>query len=92
MCFEALIDGDANEKSLRTLIREEVGSALTDATVAALTVVVVLLGSGTGPLLTVGAALGAVVLGVVLHQAVLVVGVALVRWRADAERRPPEPT
>ena len=86
MCFESLINGDATERPLRELLRAETASALKDATIAATVGLTVLLAGGTGPLLTGGAALAALALGFVLHQAVLVAGVALVRWRAAAGR------
>ena len=87
MCFEALIDGDATEKPLRSLLRDETASAVNNDGVTTVTVgLTVLLAGGTGPLLTGGAALAALALGFVLHQAVLVAGVALVRWRAAAGR------
>lgn len=88
MYFEVLVDGDATEKPLRDLLDAELTSALKDGTVAALVVLAVLLAGGTGSLLTAGATLGALVFAVLLHQAVLVAGVGVVRWRATDGERP----
>lgn len=83
MCFEALIDGDATEKPLRELIREEMGSAVKDAGIATVTVGLMLVVVGGVPLELVAAAtLAAFAFGLLLHQLVFVAGVGLVRWRA----------
>ena len=86
MCYESLVDEDeAVEKPMGDLVREEMGSAVTDAGIATTAVVAMLLVAGT-PLWLVGAtALVTPVLTVVLHQAVLVAGVCAVRWRATSE-------
>ena len=81
MCYEALVTGEAAEKPVARLLRTELGSAVTDGTVAALVVLAVLAVRGIAPALVAGAAVGALVLGVVVHQAVLLAGTALVRWR-----------
>lgn len=90
MCYESLVDEDeAVEKPMGDLVREEMGSAVTDAGIATTAVVAMLLVAGT-PLWLVGAtALVTPVLTVVLHQAVLVAGVYAVRWRTTSG--PPAP-
>lgn len=82
MCYESLIEGDAVERPLTEVLRGELSSAVKNGAAAAAVVLAVLLASGVGPLLVAGAALGAFVLGIALHQAVLVAGIALLRWRA----------
>jgi hypothetical protein len=84
MCYEALIGGDAAERPLASLVREEWADAGKDGAVAAAVVFAVLLAEGTGVALVAGATVGAFVLGVALHQAVLLAGVALLRWRAGS--------
>jgi hypothetical protein len=81
-CYGCLVDGDATEKPLPQLVREETASAVTDAGIATTVVVVMLLAAGVGPALVVGAAVAAAVGTYVFHQVVLVVGVAIARWRA----------
>lgn len=94
MCFESLIDGDATEKPLRELVRDETGSALKDAGVATITVAVVLVvAGGVAPALVGAAALAAFVFGFLLHLAVLVGGVGVVRWwNTGSLRRSHDPT
>ncbi|MFB6298333.1 MAG: hypothetical protein ABEH56_07415 [Salinirussus sp.] len=86
MCYESLLNGEAAERPIVELLRAELPGALKDGTVAALAVVAVLAASATPPVLIAGAALGAVLLGVALHQAVLVAGTGLVRWRVSRTR------
>lgn len=86
MCYEAIIDGEAGERSWRELIRGEMQSAVTVGGVAALVVLVVLAGRA-GPGLAAGAAVCALALGVGLHQSVFLAGVALVRWRGPSDGR-----
>lgn len=83
-CFDPLLDGEATERSLGALIDEEWTDAAINGLEAALLTVVVLLWQGT-PLLLVGlAALGAIVLGALLHQLVLIAGVYVLRaWAGD---------
>lgn len=90
MCFEALVDGDAAERPVGELIREEMGSALTDGGIAATAVLAVLLIEHTGVTLATGVALVTLVLGVALHQVVLVAGVGLVRLRGSSPEPAPE--
>lgn len=84
MCYEALVDEESTEKPVRELVREEMGSAVTDAGIATTAVVAMLLLVGTAPVLVVGAAVATPVLAVLLHQAVLVAGVGIVRWRTSS--------
>jgi uncharacterized membrane protein YidH (DUF202 family) len=96
MCFESLIDGDATEKRLRELVRDETGSALKDAAVATITVgVVLVVAGGVAPALVGAAALAAFVFGFLLHLVVLVAGVGVVRWQKTGslrQRREPTPS
>ena len=81
MCYDSLLNGDATDRSLGTLLRAETGSALKNGVVAAAVVLAVLLAGESGPLLAAGSALAALALGYLLHQIVLLAGVAVVRWR-----------
>lgn len=91
MCYEALVDEEeATGKPVSTLVREEMGSAVTDAGIATTAVVAMLLVAGT-PLWLVGAtALVTPVLTVLLHQAVLLFGIGVVRWRTDSAKTRPD--
>jgi Mg/Co/Ni transporter MgtE len=86
MCYESLLNGDATDRSLGALLRAETGSALTNGGVAAAVVLAVLLVGDSGPLLAAGSAVAALALGYLLHQTVLLAGVALVRWRVGRSR------
>jgi len=88
MCFEALVDGDAAEKPLSDLVREEMSSAAKDGAVAALVVLALLVAGGTPPALIAGAVVGTAALGVAVHQVVLVAGVAVVRARTPDQPSP----
>jgi len=87
MCYEALVEGDT-ERPLAALLRGELWPAVRNGLGAAALVVAVALVAPTTPgaWTVAGAASGALVLGTVLHQAVLAVGVAALRWRANANR------
>lgn len=89
MCFAALLNGDATDRSIRDLVWEELPRSLGNGTVAALLVVAVAVIEGASLALTAGLALGAVVLGTVLHQTVLLWGVALLRGRNRLRGRTP---
>jgi len=82
-CYACLVNGEATEKPLLRLLREETASAVTDAGIATTVVVVMLLAAGTDSMLVVGGAVAAAGLTYVGHQLVLVAGVAIARWRAD---------
>lgn len=85
MCFEALTDDEAPTDPLSSLLVAELPAALKNGALAAVFVVAMLSAQGSLALAT-GAilGLGALVLGIALHQTVLVAGV-LVR-RAISER------
>jgi len=88
MCYGSLVDGDAVERPLVELLRGELPSALKDGTAAAAVVLAVLLINDVGPPLIVGATAGAFLLGIALYQAVLVAGVALLRWWTSDRTEP----
>jgi len=79
MCYESLTDGTATERPLSVLLGAETRAAVGNGLAAAIIVVAVLFARGAGPAATLGAAIGALVLGTMLHQAVLVVAVAAQR-------------
>lgn len=92
MCFGALSDGDARETSVLRLLRAEAGQAARQGAVTALAVFVILFAGGVGiPLATAAAAVG-LVSTALIHQAVLLAAVAVLRWRADGpDTAPPRP-
>lgn len=81
MCYEALYNGDATEESVATILRAELRDALVNGLAAAVIVASVLFGRGADPATLLGLALAAFSLGAVLHQALLVGGVAVQRAR-----------
>jgi hypothetical protein len=88
MCYEALRDGDATERPLAEILRAELSDATVNGLAAALIVAIVLTGRGVDPAAMLPFALAACALGAVVHQAVLVAGVSLLRIRspnADAD-------
>lgn len=89
MCFAALLNGDATERSLRAVVRDELPRSLGNGTVAAMLVVLASALEGASLTLTLGLALGAVALGTALHQSVLLGGVALLRGRERLRDRSP---
>lgn len=89
MCFAALLNGDATDRPLREIVRGELPRSLGNGTVAALLVVLASMLDGASLALTLGLALGAVALGTVLHQSVLLGGVALLRGRDRLRDRAP---
>lgn len=88
MCYESLVDGEAAERPLATLLRAELRDAVKNGLAAAVLVVGVLAARGADPAVTTLSAAGALALGVVLHQALLVVatGAVRVRDRVDVRR------
>jgi len=90
MCYEALRNGDATEKPLGAIVRAELRDALTTGLAAALIVASVLFSGSTELASLVPLALAALGLGAVLHQSLLVAGVAVQRARqpADPAREP----
>lgn len=81
MCFEALFDGDTRTESVADLIRGEFPAAVKTGVVAATVVAVVLARAGDGVAVGTRVA-GALTLGVGLHVAVFLAGVAVVRVHA----------
>lgn len=82
MCFDRLADEETLETSLPALLAAESRCALRNGAMAAAMVLVVLLVQST-PAWVVGvSAVGALVLGTALHQAVLLVGTGVLRARA----------
>ncbi|PSP30770.1 hypothetical protein BRC64_11655 [Halobacteriales archaeon QH_10_67_22] len=77
MCYEALRNGDATEKPLGAIVRAELRDALTTGLAAALIVASVLFSGSTELASLVPLALAALGLGAVLHQSLLVAGVAV---------------
>jgi len=87
MCFDRLTDEETLERGLSALLAAEWRYALRNGAMAGVIVVAALLFEGAPAWLTVGSAAGAVVLGALLHQAVLLIGWGVLRttarWRAD---------
>jgi len=83
MCFGVLTDGDATEVPVARLLRAEAGHAARQGAVTALAVLAVLLAGGVGAGLAAAAAAAGFVATVLVHQAVLLAAVAVLRWRAD---------
>jgi hypothetical protein len=86
MCYESLVDGDV-DRSIGDLLRDEAPDALLNGVVAALVVLGGLLVQGVGPGLAVPFAIGGLVLAALLHQAVLLVGVGLLRGHGRVRDR-----
>jgi len=82
VCFDRLTDEETGELSLSTVLAAEWRCALRNGAMAGAIVVAVLLFEGAPAWLTAGSAAGAVVLGALLHQAVLLVGWSVLRTRA----------
>ena len=82
MCFGRLTDEESLEASLPALLAAEWRCAVRNGALAAAMVVAVLLVEGTPAWLVLGSAAGAVVVGTVLHQVVLLFGVGVLRARA----------
>jgi hypothetical protein len=87
MCFDRLRDEETVEASLPAVLAAEWRCALRNGAMAAAIVVAVLLVDGTAVGLVLGSAAGAIVLGTVLHQIVLLTGWGVLRararWRGD---------
>jgi len=91
MCYNALTDGDAEEKEMIQLLREEFSAAVKDGAIAATVVLFVLIAGGIGPALVAAATVTTFVLGILLHQIVLVAGVGVLRLHSFATVERPEP-
>lgn len=87
MCFAALLNGDATDRSVREIVRDELPRSVANGTVAALLVVLTAVLDGAALVPTLGLALGPVALGTVLHQSVLLGGVFFLRGREQFRRR-----
>lgn len=83
MCYEALRNGDATERPLGDVVRAELSDAAVNGVAAAVIVAAVLYGQGYAIGLIAPFAAGALVLGLLIHEAVLVAGVGVQRVRAD---------
>lgn len=83
MCFGALTDSDVQTKPVLGLLRAEARHAVRQGVVTALAVLAALLVGGVTTSLAAAAAAATFVTAGVLHQAVLLAGVAVLRWRAD---------
>lgn len=84
-CFEPLLADDVTERPLSALLAAEWRDAVVNGFEAAVLVLAVLLWQGTPLPLVLAASAGAVVLGAVLHQVVMVVAVLGLRvWRGRA--------
>lgn len=79
-CFQCLVEGTYDEKSLSQLLREELPSAAKVGLASAVAVLAVLVMEGMTATLIAGAAIGAFTLAIVVHELVLVAGVGLLRW------------
>lgn len=89
MCYESFLNGDAADEPVLGLLRGELGSALKDGTIAAVLVALVLGWAGGGVVPVVVRSVGAFVLGVALHQAVLLAGIAALRTHRRATSTAP---
>ncbi|WP_324661988.1 hypothetical protein [Haloarcula sediminis] len=92
MCYDRLInDDEVAETSMAALFRSELRCALRNGAMAAGIVLVVLLVEGTPAWLVLGSAAGALALGALLHQAVLLAGAGVLRararWRSGRRQR-----
>jgi hypothetical protein len=83
MCYESLLESDGDRTAVTAHLEGEMTSAVYNGLVAAALVGLVLVTRGVAPGLVVSMALAALVLGALLHQAVLVVGVAIRRLLAE---------
>lgn len=91
MCFQPLFDDEEVSQPLGALLRGELWGAAREGVLAAGIVLGVLAVNSTPPLLVGGAAAGAFVLALLVHEALLVVGLGvrrLVRPRTDAPGGP----
>ena len=82
MCYEVLQDGSATERRVPELLGLELRDAVVNGVEAAALVTLVLLWQGTPLWLVLASGVGAVVLGTLVHQAVLLAGVGFVRLRS----------
>jgi len=88
MCMDSLVDGEAEEESYPTLVRNELSSGVETGGVAAILVAALLLFESAGIGLLVVSVVGAFVFGFAAQMLVFVVGIAIVKWRADGTPTP----
>jgi len=82
MCFDRLTDEETFKSSLPALLATEWRCGVRNGALAGVVVAAVLLVQGTPAWLVLGSAAGTLVLGAVLHQAVLLAGADVLRARA----------
>jgi len=83
MCYDRLVnDDEVTEMAAAALFRSELRCALRNGSLAGVMVLAVLLYEGTPLLLVAASALGAVALGTLIHQGILLTGAGLLRARA----------
>ena len=93
MCYDRLVnDDDVTEMGAVALFRSELVCALRNGALAGVMVLAVLLYRGAPPLLLAGSVLGAVALGTLLHQSLLLAGAGVLRVRERWRGSGPEPT
>jgi len=93
MCFESLTDEEESSKPAATILRREFPYAVRKGLLAAAVVLVVLAAGQAQPWIVAVSAVGALGLGVVLHQTALLVGLGVL-WLLGAteeESAAPEP-
>jgi len=79
MCYQPLVDDEEASKPLGDLLRDGLRSAAREGLLAAAIVLAVLGLNGTPAWLGAAAAAGAFLLAILLHQAILVVGIGVRR-------------
>ena len=83
MCYDRLVNDEAvTEMSVAALFRSELFCALRNGALAGVMVLGVLLYRGAPTSLVVGSVLGAVALGMLLHQSIFLAGAGVQRARA----------
>jgi len=87
MCYESLLNGDATERPLHALRREERSKAFQNGVAAGGIVVAVLLMQGADLGLVAVLAVAAIALGTLLHQGLLVGAVLALRSYRHVARR-----
>lgn len=83
MCYDRLVNDErVTEMGAVALFRSELVCALRNGTLAGVMVLAVLLFRGAPPVLVAGSVLGAVALGTLLHQSILLAGAGVLRASA----------
>ena len=92
MCYDRLVNDDnVTEMGAVALFSSELVCALRNGALAGVMVLAVLFYRGAPPLLLAGSVLGAVALGTLLHQGILLAGAGVLRVRARWRGNGPEP-